>query len=410
MLYLILKIQKGVIVFFFENYNYGSFIEKNRTKLLNLGRLLAFITLPFLCYFIYQDLFLINAEELYTLRFIPIGYSILFIIFSYTRYSKKYKNVLFFHSLILIGYYLMISAIITIILIDYRGQSYYLNSGIDGLFAVNFILFVFSGDNKYYPYILTIPFVVFVADIILFEIPIKSTISLINPMVTIPFFILASVYKMNLNKRNFNLFKKNIKQKNELHFKNEKLKKLNSLLNKQIKKRAKTEKKLKKQVVKDDLSNLLNRRGIFNALKNIHKNVKRNKNSFFSCLVDIDNLKKINDNYGHIEGDYVIRIIGKIIKNSLRENDYAGRVGGDEFLFFINDEKSKDIFKIIYRIKENLKIENENNNKDYNISFSYGILRYDSDLYDDIDEYFNEIDKKMYKNKKQKDFNSVTKD
>jgi len=127
-------------------------------------------------------------------------------------------------------------------------------------------------------------------------------------------------------------------------------------------------------------------------------------------LVDIDNLKKINDGYGHIEGDYVIRIIGKIIKNSLRENDYAGRVGGDEFLFFINDEKSKDIFKIIYRIKENLKIENENNNKDYNISFSYGILRYDSDLYDDIDEYFNEIDKKMYKNKKLKDFNSVTKD
>src|SRR6056297_3474331 len=273
MIYLILKIQKGSIVFFFENYNYESYIEKNRAKLLNLGRLLAFITVPFLCYFTYQDLFLTNVEELYTLRFIPIGYSILFIIFSYTKYSKKYKNVLFFHSLILIGYYLMISAIITIILIDYRGQSYYLNSGIDGLFAVNFILFVFSGDNKYYPYILTIPFVVFVADIILFEIPIKSTISLINPMVTIPFFILASVYKMNLNKRNFNLFKKNIKQKN----------KLNSLLNKKIKKRAKTEKKLKKQVVKDDLSNLLNRRGIFNALKNIHKNVKRNKNSFFSC-------------------------------------------------------------------------------------------------------------------------------
>src|SRR6056297_604582 len=252
MIYLILKIQKGSIVFFFENYNYESYIEKNRAKLLNLGRLLAFITVPFLCYFIYQDLFLTNVEELYTLRFIPIGYSILFIIFSYTKYSKKYKNVLFFHSLILIGYYLMISAIITIILIDYRGQSYYLNSGIDGLFAVNFILFVFSGDNKYYPYILTIPF-----------------------------FILASVYKMNLNKRNFNLFKKNIKQKNELHFKNEKLKKLNSLLNKQIKKRARTEKKLKKQVIKDDLSNLLNRRGIFNALKNIHKNVKRNKNSFF---------------------------------------------------------------------------------------------------------------------------------
>lgn len=78
----------------------------------------------------------------------------------------------------------------------------------------------------------------------------------------------------------------------------------------------------------DPMTGIYNRRILEDNLKN---------NAVMLC--DIDDFKSINDIYGHDKGDFVIKEIAKILKNSFRKNDYVCRFGGDEFLILFNDSE-----------------------------------------------------------------------
>ena len=99
---------------------------------------------------------------------------------------------------------------------------------------------------------------------------------------------------------------------------------------------------------------------------------KLRKTSIF-VLCDIDDFKKVNDNYGHPVGDQILNLLGSIIKSNIRERDFAGRYGGEEFLIIFDTD---NIESVKLRID---KINNEFNNKsmNLNLSFSAGISFYD---------------------------------
>jgi diguanylate cyclase (GGDEF)-like protein len=86
---------------------------------------------------------------------------------------------------------------------------------------------------------------------------------------------------------------------------------------------------------KDLLSGAFNRRGIESRLTIELKRSNRSNQRLSVALVDIDDFKSINDQFGHAQGDLAIREVSMAISRSLRDGDYLGRYGGDEFLIIL---------------------------------------------------------------------------
>ena len=99
--------------------------------------------------------------------------------------------------------------------------------------------------------------------------------------------------------------------------------------------------------IRDGLTGLLNRRG---ALDAIGRSLARRTASYATLLVDIDNLKSLNDTSGHAHGDAVIGSLATIISESIREGDDCARLGGDEFMIFAPDCDADGAAEIARRI------------------------------------------------------------
>jgi diguanylate cyclase (GGDEF)-like protein len=85
----------------------------------------------------------------------------------------------------------------------------------------------------------------------------------------------------------------------------------------------------------DSLTGVLNRRGIFDLFETIKSNADRSGSMLVIGLIDVDNFKQINDNYGHPAGDRILIQISRTLKNNLRSGDLVARVGGDEFVLIM---------------------------------------------------------------------------
>lgn len=83
--------------------------------------------------------------------------------------------------------------------------------------------------------------------------------------------------------------------------------------------------------LRDELTSLLNRRG---ALVAVTEALAVQASTYATILVDVDNLKSINDNYGHVHGDALLVSVAEAIRESVRASDICARFGGDEFLIF----------------------------------------------------------------------------
>jgi len=100
---------------------------------------------------------------------------------------------------------------------------------------------------------------------------------------------------------------------------------------------------IKKEAQYDELTQILNRRGLEIKLKTVEKGV--------ILFFDIDHFKKINDTYGHEFGDYVLSEIGKILKNTFRKTDIIARWGGEEFIVVLPDTEYKDGIKLAEKLR-----------------------------------------------------------
>ncbi|SHE59473.1 diguanylate cyclase (GGDEF) domain-containing protein [Marinitoga hydrogenitolerans DSM 16785] len=154
----------------------------------------------------------------------------------------------------------------------------------------------------------------------------------------------------------------------------------------------------RKYLFTDSLTGLLNRRYFVEIIPKVIKLKEYVGKEFGLIVLDLDNFKPVNDNFGHKSGDYVLRKTGEIINNSIRKSDLAIRYGGDEFVVLVNAKDEKVLDGIIKRIDEKIR-------KDlyiYNVSISAGkSIKYKDDNIS-LDEMFEKADKNMYENKKRR--------
>jgi diguanylate cyclase (GGDEF)-like protein len=101
----------------------------------------------------------------------------------------------------------------------------------------------------------------------------------------------------------------------------------------------------------DGLTSVLNRRGLEDAALKMQDICKRINLSMAVLLVDIDHFKKVNDQYGHLSGDDVLRHLAKVIASVLRSSDVLGRYGGEEFCVFLPNTTESDAIGLAERIR-----------------------------------------------------------
>jgi len=333
-----------------------------------------------------------------------------FLVISFTKLKNKMKYVKMFHYLILLSLIMMVSNIVITIFSKENIDELIRMGSIDGLILILLIAFLFSGYLKHFYWLIIIP-QIYMYSILLFYIDmnLKNLRLFTNPIIITILIILLFNYKRKLFLKQYYLIKKNLMQKNKLQKKvtkleelNIKLNELNDELEKEIKEKEVLQRKLKKKANIDELTNLLNRRALFEVIQNIFKYDRKRIKTITICFIDVDKLKYINDNFGHKEGDIVLFKIGKILKDHIREKDYVGRIGGDEFLIYFENITKNKAETIIKRINDKITKENKVISKNYNISISYGCVQYDPDKHTDLDDMIYAADQKMYKQKRSK--------
>ena len=102
----------------------------------------------------------------------------------------------------------------------------------------------------------------------------------------------------------------------------------------------------------DPLTGLFNRRTMDEILEHNLKIAQIAEEPFTIAMIDIDNFKQINDNYGHPIGDCVLREVASVIKNNLRKSDFVFRYGGEEFLVLLPATKLKDAIYVMEKIRK----------------------------------------------------------
>lgn len=146
----------------------------------------------------------------------------------------------------------------------------------------------------------------------------------------------------------------------------------------------------------DCMTNILNRRTGLIALEE-ELAAQKEKNSDLSiCFIDLDELKNVNDAYGHLEGDSMIKTIVKTFRVLIGEKDLILRLGGDEFLIILPDSDYPNSEQLIKNVETQLAKEDALNKKKYKHSFSYGIVDVKMDGIYDSNEIIRRADEKMY--------------
>jgi diguanylate cyclase (GGDEF)-like protein len=116
--------------------------------------------------------------------------------------------------------------------------------------------------------------------------------------------------------------------------------------------RAVLVKQLEELAITDQKTGLLNATAWHEGAKNELSRASRQGSIFGVLMVDLDYFKKVNDTYGHLAGDEVLKAIARLLKDEIRDYDSAGRFGGEEFAVLIPDSTAHDIVATAERLRQ----------------------------------------------------------
>ena len=155
--------------------------------------------------------------------------------------------------------------------------------------------------------------------------------------------------------------------------------------------------KLKQLSITDSLTGIKNRRSFFESSEKFFKLARRKELSLSIIMLDIDFFKKVNDTYGHIVGDEILKFLVKTVDNELRDSDIFARYGGEEFVIMLPDTNLQGAFKTaekIRKIVENFPYKGE---VEVSITISLGVAQFKNE------KIFNDLiiraDKALYRAK-----------
>lgn len=160
------------------------------------------------------------------------------------------------------------------------------------------------------------------------------------------------------------------------------------------------EEQLQLYAATDVMTGVLNRRTGLAVLENQLQLSKRNNSYLSVCFIDLNDLKGVNDRYGHKEGDAYIILVTQTLRVNIRDMDTVCRMGGDEFLVIFPQCRQKDAQAIYARIAEQLKEYNQQEIKPYPVSISHGIAEYDPGQKTTAEELVSLADGRMYEEKR----------
>lgn len=164
------------------------------------------------------------------------------------------------------------------------------------------------------------------------------------------------------------------------------------------------EKKLSLYASTDPLTGVLNRRAGMELLQMRFEGARYGQAGFNLCFFDVDNLKAVNDTFGHLEGDAMITDVCRAIMQELHQDDVIFRYGGDEFIILFENKCEQEVRKICARIARQFKALNQSKQKPYWIDASFGVFSYEykPDINLSLEQIIEMADKDMYHSKTKK--------
>jgi len=150
----------------------------------------------------------------------------------------------------------------------------------------------------------------------------------------------------------------------------------------------------------DHLTNLFNRRYLAEILDGEFFRARRNNEYLSLIIVDIDYFKKVNDTYGHQNGDIVLAAVASLAQRQLRAYDSAARYGGEEFVLVIPGTSLAGGVMVAERLRESvLEFVFPPPMEDLTVTVSAGVATYPSPNIDSIDSLFRQADEALYRAK-----------
>lgn len=159
---------------------------------------------------------------------------------------------------------------------------------------------------------------------------------------------------------------------------------------------------LRRLALLDELTGLNNRRGFMLLADHQMSVARRDKKPLALLFIDLNNLKTINDNFGHKEGDRAISDAAEILRETFRESDIVARVGGDEFCVLMTADNELDIDTPVGRLNTNVELHNAQGTRPYKVSLSVGKANYDPHQPVPIEDLMRQADVLMYQAKMSK--------
>lgn len=158
----------------------------------------------------------------------------------------------------------------------------------------------------------------------------------------------------------------------------------------------------------DELTGLYNRRAALTFLgKNLNQ-IQHSGGELTICFIDVDGLKQTNDRLGHLAGDDLLSTVAHLLAQTVRESDYACRIGGDEFLLLLPQTSEAEAQALMRRIHAARDRVNQSGEKPFPVDFSTGLAyasqeRFATASLDQVmDQLLEEADDRMYADKKRK--------
>ncbi len=332
-------------------YEVSGTIQYVRTALLVLGFLFFLFVLP--DYFVNQEYLTISKIFFIRLSFLILVF-VLYVVLQFKPAWAYLKDLIAIYSIIVAGSFLAIYYL-------YDSANLYIQ-----YLGVTLLVIIFFNLNIYWIYAALISAltgaVFFIIALNRPEVMTSASIYAVCVYITLIIIISSiSAYRLNVNKR--------------MHYLNNK--------------------ELERISVTDSLTGIYNRGKFDQELKKWIDLAKRYNHNFTMVLFDMDGLKTINDEYGHIAGDQVLMTITDLVKDVIRVSDVFARWGGDEFAILLpNTDKGKAI-ELVDRIRN--VISTHHFDLVGHVSCSFGIASFEEAT--DIDGLLNIADKKLYQAK-----------
>lgn len=165
--------------------------------------------------------------------------------------------------------------------------------------------------------------------------------------------------------------------------------------------RHRLQKNLQNLSLLDDLTGLYNRRG-FLALAEQHLRMIQRKGAALLIYLDLDDLKLINDSYGHLEGNRALIVTANVLRACFRQSDILARLGGDEFCVLMTDAAEDSSQQVRKRLQQRTDFINALSSWNFRLSMSVGIADVPVVHQPSLDQLLRVADTHMYAEKRKK--------